>query len=212
MKNILLACLLLLSVLSAGAQNMKKADAVQQKAMIGKINQTEATIRSIDCTFTQVKTMSFLNDKLTSQGRMLFDGGGKLRWEYTSPYSYTFILNGQKVHIQSAKSKQTIDIRQSKLFQGIAQVMMNSVTGKSLADGSDFSCQMYVKGDEWIAMLVPQKKEMKKMFKDIRLHFDSRQQMVTQVEMTEPSGDTTVITLKNVKKNVHIDEKMFAAQ
>lgn len=211
-KRLLLACVLLLSVFSAGAQNMKKADAAQQKAMIAKINQAAAAIHTIDCAFTQVKTMSFLDDKLTSQGRMLFHSSGKLRWEYRSPYVYTFILNGQKVHIQSAKSKQTIDIRQSKLFQSIAQVMMNSVTGKNLAEGGDFSCQMYVKGDEWIASLLPQKKEMKKMFKDIRLHFDSKQQMVTQVEMTEQNGDTTVITLKNVKKNLSIDEKMFAAQ
>jgi outer membrane lipoprotein-sorting protein len=35
--------------------------------------------------------------------------------------------------------------------------------------------------------------------------------MVTQVEMTEQSGDATVITLKDVKMNGRIDEKMFAA-
>jgi outer membrane lipoprotein-sorting protein len=36
--------------------------------------------------------------------------------------------------------------------------------------------------------------------------------MVTQVEMTEPSGDTTLITLKDVNTNGRIDAKMFAAQ
>ena len=56
------------------------------------------------------------------------------------------------------------------------------------------------------------RKEMKKMFKEIRLHFSASRQMVTQVEMTEPSGDTTVITLKDVKTNGRIDTKMFAAQ
>jgi outer membrane lipoprotein-sorting protein len=35
--------------------------------------------------------------------------------------------------------------------------------------------------------------------------------MVTKVVMTEQSGDTTVITLKNVKTNGRVDEKMFAA-
>ena len=54
--------------------------------------------------------------------------------------------------------------------------------------------------------------EMKKLFKDIRLCFSSTKQMVTRVEMTELSGDTTVITLKDVKTNGRIDEKMFAAQ
>lgn len=201
----------MLTALTLHAQNMQKVSEAQKQTMIEKINQTAAGIHTIECGFTQVKSLRFLNDKMTSQGKMYFDGSGKLRWEYVTPYSYTFILNGQKVNIKSAKSSQTIDIRQSKLFQSIAQVMMNSVTGKSLATNGDFECVMYVKGDEWIASLLPKKKEMKKMFKDIRLHFSSKRQMVTQVEMTEQSGDATVITLKDVKMNGRIDEKMFAA-
>lgn len=199
--------------LAVHAQALEKADAAQQKAMVEKISQTAASIRTMECQFSQVKTLGFLNDKLTSGGRMLFVAeGGKLRWEYQQPYCYTFILNGDKAYIRSAKSRQTIDIRQSRLFQSIAEVMMNSVTGKSLTTSRDFGCEMYSRGDEWQAVLTPKRKELKKLFSTIRLHFSSGRQMVTQVEMAETSGDTTVITLKNVKTNGRIDEKMFAAQ
>lgn len=191
---------------------LKKATEAQAKAMVEKINQKATSIKTLACDFTQVKTLRFLNDKMTSQGKMYFDGTGKLRWEYTSPYSYTFILNGQKVYIKSGKSSHTIDIRQSKLFQSIAQVMMNSMTGKSLTNNSEFTCTMYTQGIDWVADMVPQKKEMKKMFKTIRLRFDSTRQMVSQVEMTEQGGDTTLITLKDVKLNGKVDEKMFVAQ
>ena len=205
-------CLMAAS-LTVQAQTLKKADAAQQKAMVEKISQTAASIRTMECQFSQVKTLGFLNDKLTSGGRMLFVAeGGKLRWEYQQPYSYTFILNGDKAYIRSAKSRQTIDIRQSRLFQSIVEVMMNSVTGKSLTTSRDFGCEMYSRGDEWQAVLTPKRKELKKLFSTIRLHFSSGRQMVTQVEMAETSGDTTVITLKNVKTNGRIDEKMFAAQ
>lgn len=205
-------CLMAAS-LAVHAQALEKADAAQQKAMVEKISQTAASIRTMECQFSQVKTLGFLNDKLTSGGRMLFVAeGGKLRWEYQQPYSYTFILNGDKAYIRSAKSRQTIDIRQSRLFQSIAEVMMNSVTGKGLTSNGDFACTMYTAGNEWQALLTPKRKEMKKLFKDIRLCFSSTKQMVTRVEMTELSGDTTVITLKDVKTNGRIDEKMFAAQ
>lgn len=210
MKKVLLILCIMASI-TLQAQTLKKATEAQAKTMIENINKTAASIRTLECDFAQVKTLRFLNDKMTSQGKMYYDGSGKLRWEYTSPYQYTFILNGQKVYIKSAKSSQTIDIRQSKLFQSIAQVMMNSVTGKSLTTNNEFACTMYTQGQEWVADLVPQKKEMKKMFKNIRLHFNSTQQMVSQVEMTEQSGDTTIITLKEVKTNGKIDEKMFAA-
>ena len=213
MKKItgLLLCLLL--TLTAQAQGLKKADAAQQRQMIERINRAAAGITTLECRFTQVKTLRFLNDKMTSSGRMLFMAdGGRLRWEYQQPYQYTFVINGEKVYIKSARNTQTIDIRQSRLFQSIAEMMMNSVTGKSLTSSADFGCTMYSGGDEWVAQLTPKRKEMKKMFKEIRLHFSAQQQMVTQVEMTEPSGDTTVITLKDVKTNGRIDTKMFAAQ
>ena len=75
-------CLIAAS-LTVQAQTLKKADAAQQKAMVEKISQTAASIKTMDCQFTQVKTLGFLNDKLTSNGRMLFVAdGGKLRWEY----------------------------------------------------------------------------------------------------------------------------------
>jgi outer membrane lipoprotein carrier protein len=192
------------------AQTLKKATEAEAKAMVTEISKTAASIRTLACNFTQVKTLSFLNDKMTSQGRMCYDASGKLRWEYTSPYTYTFILNGQQVHIQSAKNRQTIDIRQSRLFQGIAQVMMNSVTGRNLTSNKDFACTFFTQGDVWVADLVPQRKEMKQMFSTIRLRFDSKRRMVSQVEMNEKRGDVTVITLKDIKTNETINQNLFA--
>lgn len=201
-----------LLALPVQAQELKKAGVAQQQLMLERFSQAAAAIRTLDCSFTQVKTLRFLNDKMTSQGRMLYDAGGKLRWEYTQPYQYTFVINGDKVHIKSRQSFHSIDIRQSRLFQGIAEVMMQSVTGKGLTASSNFGCAMYTHGGEWVALLSPRRKEMKKLFKEIHLHLSASKQVVTRVEMVEPSGDTTVIVLKDVKANVQLDEKMFAVE
>ena len=79
------------SCLSLHAQT--KVSAAQAKTMIAKINAAAAKIRTIQCDFQQTKTLSFLNDKMVSKGVMSYDHAGKLRWEYTSPYSYVFIIN-----------------------------------------------------------------------------------------------------------------------
>ena len=47
------------------------------------------------------------------------------------------------------------------------------------------------------------------MFALIRLHFDVKQMVVTSVELHEKSGDNTVITLKNIKKNQPVNESNF---
>jgi outer membrane lipoprotein-sorting protein len=211
MRKSILTIVVMLAV-SLHAQGLRRVSDADARAMVEQIGRVASSVRTLEGDFTQVKSLRFLNDKMTSQGRMYYDATGKLRWEYVRPYTYVFILNGQKVYIHSSRGSQTIDVRQSRLFQGIAQVMMNSVTGKNLSANSDFSTVLYTLGDEWVAELTPRKKEMKQMFKTIRLHFDSASQKVSKVEMTEQSGDLTVITLKNVKTNGKIDAHLFAGR
>ena len=212
MKKFFIVCIVcaICRFTAVSAQSLKKATAVQEKSMIAVINSTAASIRTIQCGFVQTKSLSFLSGKMTSYGSMNYNNRGKLRWEYTSPYKYTFIINGDKVYTKSAKKTNTIDIRSSRLFQGIAQVMINSITGKSISSNKDFTVDMYTSGNEWIAYLTPIKKDMKKMFKSIRLHFDYSRGIVSSVDMIEKNGDTTEITLTGVKTNVNLNEKIFS--
>ncbi len=209
MKKLQFIIVLLLSVLSVSAQRMQKANGAQQAKMISVINATAASIKTIESNFTQVKSVSFLNEKVKSYGRMYYSNQGKLRWEYVSPYKYTFAINGGKVYIKSGAKSQVIDIRTSRLFNSIAQIMINSITGKSLKANGDFNTQMYVDGNEWIAVLTPKKAQMKKMFRTVQLHFNSHHSMVSEVVMTETSGDSTVITLSGVKTNENIPNQIF---
>ena len=209
MKKLQFIIVLLLSVLSVSAQRMQKANGTQQAKMISVINATAASIKTIESNFTQVKSVSFLNEKVKSYGRMYYSNQGKLRWEYVSPYKYTFAINGGKVYIKSGAKSQVIDIRTSRLFNSIAQIMINSITGKSLKANGDFNTQMYVDGNEWIAVLTPKKAQMKKMFRTVQLHFNSHHSMVSEVVMTETSGDSTVITLSGVKTNENIPDQIF---
>ena len=211
MKKIILFVFFSMMVVAIHAQSMREVSSAQQKSMVNKINTTATAIRTIQCSFVQTKKMSFLNDKMVSRGVMYYDNHSRLRWEYTSPYKYIFILNNNKVYIKSARKTNTIDIKSSRLFQSIARIMMNSVTGRSLTDNGDFSVKMYVNGDEWVAFLTPKRSDMKKMFKSIHLYFDSSRSMVSKVEMLEKNGDSTVILLHGVKTNTGINEKVFSA-
>lgn len=208
MRHILTVILL---VLAQGvlAQTEKKATAAEAEMMIAAVNRTAEGIHTLQGRFTQVKTMSFLNDKMTSTGMLYLTDKGQLRWEFISPYSYIFIINDNQVTIRSGKKTQNIDMKSSRLFEGIARIMVNSMTGRCLQKNGDFDVEMYTRGTEWIAWLTPKKAQMKKMFKLVKLHFSSTQNMVTSVEMTEPSGDNTVIELKDITLNQPVDEAVF---
>lgn len=203
MKKIVIISIAFFCCLHIAAQNTDQSEIKQ------KISKTASTIRTMQCDFVQTKQLKMLNDKMVSHGKMYYKQGSKLRWEYTSPYTYIFLLNGTTVVISNNKRNDVIDVNQSNIFKEIVRIMMNCMIGKSLTDERDFSVTISTTSTEWVAKMIPQRKEMKKLFKQIILHFNKQKMMVSSVELIENNGDTTLIELKNIKTNATIDDKLF---
>jgi outer membrane lipoprotein carrier protein len=174
-----------------------------------KISQIASSMKTMQCDFIQTKHLKMLNDEMVSKGRMYYQQGNRLRWEYTSPYTYTFIINDDKVLLKNSQRNDVIDVNKNKLFKEIARIMMNSVVGNCLNDEKNFKSSLSVSGGAWVATLLPQRKDMKQMFQKIVLHFSPKQAMVTQVELIEKNGDRTIIDLKNIRTNEAISTNMF---
>ena len=202
MKKLLLF-FMVLCIANANAQSFNETTVRQQ------IENAAANMKTMQCDFVQTKTLRMLNDKMVSQGKMYYQQSDKLRWEYTSPYLYTFILNGSKVLISKGKRNDVINVDQSKFFKEIARIMMNSVVGKCLNDKKDFKVSLSATPTEYIATLFPQQKQMQQMFQKIILHFNRQRAMVAKVELVEKRGDHTVIEMKNVKVNNPINATVF---
>lgn len=203
--------LILLTVVSSlPLLGQTKLTAEQQKQMIEKIDKTASAMTGMQCEFTQTKSMKLLSKEMQSKGIMYFKRPNKLRWQYTSPYDYTFILNGDKVQIKSSKSTKNIDVQGNKMFRQITNIILNSVTGGSLKSSSDFNVEVYKKDNSYFAKLFPKKKELKQLYQVIEIYFDPALTMVNSVRMVEKTGDETRVNLINTKLNVAVDEKMFA--
>ena len=188
---------------SAYSQNMSEAQ------IRTKINQAASQLQTLQCDFVQTKHLKMLNDKLVSHGKMYYKKSDKLRWEYTTPYHYIFILNGSQVLLKNEKRNDIIDVNQNKVFKEIARLMMNSVVGKSLSDSRDFSSKISSSNSELIATLTPMRKDLKQMFKQISLYFSQSTSLVYKVILVEKNGDKTVIELKNAKKNEPVNTNVF---
>ena len=174
-----------------------------------EINQSASEMKSLQCDFIQVKHVKMLNHEMKSTGRMFYQQTNMLRWEYTSPYKYTFILNGSKVSLKKDERSDVIDVNQNKFFRDIARIMMNSVVGKSLSDEKDFKTEITIEKDEYVAILLPQRKDIKSMFERIILHFDKKNKVISSVELLEKNEDRTIITMTNIRINEQIHQTMF---
>lgn len=204
MKRVLFFLMALcLCLLNLSAQKVNEAKVKQQ------INAVASKMKTMQCDFVQTKYLKMLNDKMVSRGKMYYQQSNKLRWEYTYPYTYTFVLNGSRVLISKGKRNDVINVNQSKFFKEIARIMMNSVVGKCLTDSKDFKVSLTWASAEYVATLYPQQKQMKQMFQKIILHFNKQNSTVSKVELIEKKGDRTIIELKNVKSNAPINAKVF---
>ena len=196
---------LLLCVVSAAAQGKLDEAKVKQQ-----INAVASAMKTMQCDFVQTKYVKLLNDKMVSRGKMYYQQSDKLRWEYVSPYTYTFVLNGSKALISKGKRNDVVNVNQGKFFKEIARIMMNSVVGKCLTDSKDFKVAIAAAPSEYVATLYPHQKQMQQMFSKVVLHFCRKNSTVTKVELVEKKGDRTVIELKNTKTNAPINAKVFS--
>lgn len=183
-----------------------------EKEIIDMVGKASAEMQSLECDFVQTKHLKILNDKMVSKGKMYYMQPGRLKWEYTSPYTYTFILNDSQVLLKNNTRSDVIDVNQNRIFKEIARLMMNSILGNCLTDEKSFQTDIETKGQEWIATLVPLKKDMKQMWTKLVLHYDSVKKSVVMVEMHEKTGDYTEIRLDNIKINRQIAESTFSIQ
>ena len=203
-KQIFIFFLFLLTASASLAQNYSQAQVRQ------RINNIASHMRSMTCNFVQVKTLKMVRSKVVSRGNMYYSRPGRLRWEYTSPYRYTFILNGQTVLLKNARGNSRINVEQSKMFKEITRIMMSSVLGTCVSDNRDFTVSLQGPGNSWQAVMAPKRNPMKQMFSTIVVYFDMARSIVSSVKMVERNGDTTVIQLKNVRTNVPVNARVFS--
>lgn len=204
---ILLSCLL-----SLGLSAQTKLSDAQRDQVIAKIDKASSKMTSMQCDFTQTKTMKMLSKKMESTGVMYFKRPDKLRWEFKSPYTYIFAMNGDKVSMKSSKSTQNIDVKQNKMFRQITDIIINCITGEGMKNQSYFQMEMYQQDGAYFARLIPKRKELKQMYKTIELYFNPEFTNVASVRMEEKTGDVTVIKMSNTKQNITINESLFTVR
>ena len=99
--------LLLLTVADAVSAPLSAA---RQKEVVASLSKAAAAMSSMSCDIVQTKQMSLLKDKMVSRGKMYYKKSNKLRWEYTSPYTYSLILNGTKASMKGKNRKDVVDV------------------------------------------------------------------------------------------------------
>lgn len=205
-KNIAFGAFLLFSGLLFG-QNAAMSQE-ESKAFVTKVSSEAKTIKTLQADFIQTKKMDFLDKNIVTQGKMSLKSPNTLSWKYTKPYQYSIIFKDNKILINDQGKKSSVDAK-SKTFEKINKLIVGSSNGQMFGD-PEFIVR-YFKNDHYnIARFIPKSSQLLKYIKEIELHFPKNQSTVSQVNMTEASGDTTNIVFKNTKINAPIAASEFS--
>jgi len=192
------------------AQLYRNASTAEEKQINEKVSANATSMKTMTCSFEQIKELSFLNDKSISKGLLFYKKPNKIRWEYKHPYSYIFIMNGEKVILQSENNKNEINLNSSKQFQQISKIILGGVSGNGLMDSSDFRIFFYTSNEDYKLQLQPLKKEIKSLFSQINLFVSKGDGSINKVEMIEKTGDKTIIRFLSMKRNIALNDEVFS--
>ncbi len=191
-KLYLIGFLLLTSIFSFAQSNDEIMEMLTQQA---------ASMQCMNCRFTQQKTMAMLAEPTVSEGLMNYNSPDKMRWEYTSPYSFALLVDGEKITKITDGNEEVLDAKSGRIYQGIVNIIMSSATGQKLFDKSMFDVAITDDGEFWKAEMKPKKHNMKRMFSMLTFYFAKSTNIINKVEMTEASGDVTTIQFYDMKIN-----------
>ncbi len=164
--------------------------------------------QTINSDFIQEKNLNVLSETITSKGTFKFKKTDKVRMEYTTPFSYLLVINGDKVMIKDSQKSNSFSSRSNKLFTVINNIVIDCVQGTAL-DNKDFTAKVFKNEKMYLLQLEPVKKELKEYFNHISLYLDIKDCSVLKIDMEEPTGDNTVINFINKKLNGTIPDADF---
>lgn len=185
--------LLLALGVSAVTVNMQQTE----DEMIESIVKASSNITSMKCDIAQTRRIPLMDEPQKSSGTMIYIKPSRFSLDYTEPFAWKLKVDGDKI-IMGTESAEG---EAGRLFKGISSMILGCMSGEMLKDRRTFRVTVTDEGDQWKALLIPVRRDMKKMFGQIELGFDPDTRLLRRLLMEDAGGGSTEILISNVRLN-----------
>ena len=167
-------------------------------------------VQTIESDFIQEKHLSVLSNRIISRGAFSFRKENKIRWEYTEPYQYLIILNGEQIFIRDESGMKQYEIGSNRMFQEMNRFISGCIQGDILKDDADYRIEYRENEREYFVTLEPKSQALYDMLNEVQIAFDRDDLTVNRITMVEPGGDFTRIDFVNKVLNTDIPLEKFS--
>jgi len=180
-----------------------------QKQFTLELSRVTKNTNSLESSFIQEKNLDVISEKIISRGKFYFKKDDKLRWEYTEPFPYLIIMNGDKVLIKDEKKENRFDASSNKIFTEINSIMLGSIRGTILNEDKKFKIDFRENDQYHLVKMSPLSQQVITYITEIRIYFNKVSHHVSRLEMVEASGDYTKIEFTGMKINNNVPDENF---
>ena len=210
MKYFLTIALLLAAISLRADDASRQKPVADPKPILAELQQKMSGLSSVYLEFTQERQLKLFAEPLRSEGVMMIDRPGQIRWETTAPYQ-SILLGSQK----SVAQFEFADGKWKKLKLGFPQMLkrvMDQMTlmhqGKLDALTNDFTISVST-GAVVVVTMVPKDENVRSMLASLEIQLQPDLSATREVVMHEPGGDLTRIIFNREKRGVKFPEKTF---
>lgn len=194
---IVITALVLLIAVGVGAVTQQGNRTVDE--MTESIVKACSGINSLKCDIAQTRRTPFIEEPSKSFGTMLYIKPSRFCLDYNDPYKWILKVDGDR--IISGFDEAELNEDMGRLYKSISDMILGCMSGELLKDKRTFRVTFTDLGDEWKAVLIPVRRDMKKIFDQIELGFDPQTRLLRRLVMNDSAGGITEILVSNVKLN-----------
>ena len=197
MKRIFVIVTGLILLMTAGVSALTYTAQQTEDEMIESIVQASSNIISMKCDIAQTRRIPLMDEPQKSSGTMIYIKPSRFSLDYTEPFAWKLKVDGDNI-IMGTESAEG---EAGRLFKGISSMILGCMSGEMLKDRRTFRVTVTDEGDQWKALLIPVRRDMKKMFGQIELGFDPDTRLLRRLLMEDAGGGSTEILISNVRLN-----------
>lgn len=181
-----------------------------QDAVLVEIEKANAAITSIEGRFVRTQTSAAKGTSVKTEGTLYITDQDKMAQVYDNPSTDLLIINGDDFFMIRGKKQNKFNTAKNKTMRGLRNTLLYCIHGKpgtlAAENGAEITVEKKAKGYE--VVLISAKKTPRGYAK-IVLTYDLKSKLLTQMQMDEFNGNSTLYEMGNLKTNGQIDAKCF---
>lgn len=205
----LLAAVFLPAMLAPCAFSQELVELDDVRGFEKRLEETAASIRTIDSRFVQRKYMDVLQKDMVSEGTFRYMAPDKVRMEYETPVQYVMVMNGDSMKTVSGGKENVMSNTGSPMFSQLRRLMTACMTGALGALNDNFKVRFFSGDGEYVLRLEPLDEFMKDYISMIEMHIDMKEMKLVRLRMNEGGTDYTEYLFSDIKYNTLEDEGIF---